>query len=260
MLKSNKNHFRKSRDLNWMHSPSEELPDAADAERAVWWGCLSGEKRGQAGWFAAKLGLIALALAVVTGCETQAPVPPNEASPASPSQISATTNNPDALKLREGDTLSITFPGASPDLNGSHLINRDGIITMRLVGEIKAAGKTIPDLKADLLKAYAGQIDTKEITVELLSSAFPVYVTGAVLEPGKVLSDHPITVLEAIMERGGFDYSKANLKSVEVLRQEGGVLKSYNLNLKAVMDGKPVEQFFLRPSDIIYVREKFQWF
>jgi protein involved in polysaccharide export with SLBB domain len=94
----------------------------------------------------------------------------------------------------------------------------------------------------------------------LLSSAFPVYVTGAVLEPGKVLSDHPITVLEAIMERGGFDYSKANLKSVEVLRQEGGVLKSYNLNLKAVMDGKPVEQFFLRPSDIIYVREKFQWF
>jgi polysaccharide biosynthesis/export protein len=209
-------------------------------------------------WLAAKLALIALALVAATGCQTQKPISPAVAAAAA--MGAGTTNNPDALTLREGDTLKISFPGAAANLTDTHLISRDGNITMPLVGEIKAAGKTIDQLKADLLTAYAGQIETKIVTVELVSSAFPVYVTGAVLNPGKVMSDHPMTVLEAIMERGGFDYSKANLKSVEVLRQEGGVLKSYDLNLKEVMDGTRMEQFFLRPSDIIYVRERFQWF
>ncbi len=62
------------------------------------------------------------------------------------------------------------------------------------------------------------------------------------------------------MECGGFDYSKANLKSVTVLRQEGTHLKSYHLNLRNVMQGKDEEPFYMKPSDIIYVKEKFSWF
>ena len=85
---------------------------------------------------------------------------------------------------------------------------------------------------------YAPQLTSKEVTVEVQSSSFPVYVTGAVLRPGKISSDHPITALEAIMEAGGFDYTKANLKNVEVIRQEGNQTKNYILNLKRVMEGK----------------------
>ncbi len=58
------------------------------------------------------------------------------------------------------------------------------------------------------------------------------------LRPGKISSDHPITALEAIMEAGGFDYTKANLKNVKVIRQEGSQTKNYILNLKRVMEGK----------------------
>jgi protein involved in polysaccharide export with SLBB domain len=85
-------------------------------------------------------------------------------------------------------------------------------------------------------------------------------VTGAVLRPGKVLSNHPITALEAIMEAGGFNYAKANLKSVAVIRHEQGQVKNYTLNLKLVLEGKPSTPFYLKPSDIVYVPERFAWF
>jgi protein involved in polysaccharide export with SLBB domain len=87
-----------------------------------------------------------------------------------------------------------------------------------------------------------------------------VFVTGAVIKPGKVSADRPITALEAIMESGGPDYTKANLKDVTVIRQENGRSKNYRLNLRDVLDGKRTETFYLKPSDIIYVREKFNWF
>jgi len=212
-------------------------------------------------WLAAKLALIALTLFIVTGCQTQKQ-PSNSAIAAAALNAANATNstNTNALVLREGDTIRISFPGAAANLSGTHTIARDGNVTLELVGEIKAAGKTIDDLKVDLLKAYSSQIETKIVTVELISSSFPIYVSGAVLSPGKVMADHPMTVLEAIMERSGPDYTKADLKHVEVLRQEDGALKNYNVNLKDVLDGKSTEQFYLRPNDIIYIRERFNWF
>jgi protein involved in polysaccharide export with SLBB domain len=85
-------------------------------------------------------------------------------------------------------------------------------------------------------------------------------VTGAVLRPGKIMSNRPITALEAIMEAGGVDYAKANLKAVTVTRLEGGQFKTYTLNLKLVLDGQQTKPFYLKPSDIVKVPERFSWF
>ena len=62
------------------------------------------------------------------------------------------------------------------------------------------------------------------------------------------------------MEAGEFDQTKADLTSVQVIRQENGQTKNYRLNLKLVLKGKKNESFNLKPSDIIYVPEKFNWF
>jgi polysaccharide export outer membrane protein len=131
---------------------------------------------------------------------------------------------------------------------------------MSMVGEVVAAGLTPGDLEKELLKLYSNQLLSKEVTVTVVSSSIPVFVSGAVIRPGKVISDHPISALEAIMEAGGFDRTKADMKAVVVIRQEGGQTKRYTLNLKLVLDGKQSEQFFLKPSDIVYVPEKFSWF
>jgi len=83
-----------------------------------------------------------------------------------------------------------------------------------------------------------------------------VYVTGAVLHPGKITSNHPLTALEAIMEAGGFDYQKANLKAVRVVRHEGTKVHHFTLNLKAALEGAQSEPFYLQPSDIVFVPER----
>lgn len=221
---------------------------------------------------------MAMALACVwlgAGCQTQnvpdaalnSPAFQTSAGGASPSAFAsadlmasaASSTSTNAMVLREGDTVRITFPGA-PNLNTAQLIRRDGQITLPMGGELKAAGRTPAELEAELLKIFAPQLQFKEVVVSVDSSFFPVFVTGAVLRPGKIVSDRPITALEAIMEAGGFDYLKANLKAVVVVRQEQGQVRNFKLNLKLPLEGKPSEPFYLKPSDIVYVKERFSFF
>jgi protein involved in polysaccharide export with SLBB domain len=111
-----------------------------------------------------------------------------------------------------------------------------------------------------LLKLYASQITSKEIVVALESASFTVYVTGAVVKPGPITSNHPITALQSIMEAGGFDLTTANMKTVKIIRNENGLMKHYAINLKAVLDGSSDKTFYMKPDDIIYVTERFQPF
>ena len=190
-----------------------------------------------------------LFLAGVTGCKTAqyATMPETEA---------ARTNQ---MVLQEGDSLRISFPGA-PNLNTDVRIRLDGIISLPVVGEVKAAGRTPAELEQELLKLYGPQLQTKEVSVSVTSSALYVYVTGAVLRPGKITSDHPMTALDAIMEAGGFDYTKANLKKVMVIRHENGKTQHHRLDLKRVLRGHQDRPFDLQRADIIYVPERFAWF
>jgi protein involved in polysaccharide export with SLBB domain len=165
----------------------------------------------------------------------------------------------DKIILREGDVLSITFPG-STNLDTTQTIRRDGKISLPLVGEVYAVDVTPDELQEKLIKLFDPQISSKEITVTVQSSSYPVYVTGSVERPGKIQADQPISAVEAVMEAGGFDYARANMRKVRIIRHTKGKTQSFVLDLKAVMDGKDIKQFYLRPNDIIYVPEKFTWF
>jgi polysaccharide export outer membrane protein len=216
-----------------------------------------------------------MVLALVAGCQTQPPLPPATLQgvtntteiitlraalvDAMKQTLQGGTNATEIITLREGDVLKVSFP-ANANLNTTQPIRRDGMISMPLIGEVKAAGKTPKQLEADLVDLYSTQLLSKEVTVEVQSSTFPVYVTGSVLRAGRIVSDHPMTAFEAIMEAGGFDYAKANLKAVVVIRQEGDHVRKFILNLKQVMDGKAGAPFYLKPGDTIYVPEKFNWF
>jgi polysaccharide export outer membrane protein len=193
-------------------------------------------------------------LAAVAGCQTDQFTLANPSKPMA--KPAATT---EAITLREGDVLKISFPD-SPSLDTTQQIRRDGKISLPLVGEVQAAGISTSELESRLVSLYASQLVSKQITVEVVNSTVTVYVTGAVLRPGKVLSNHPMTALEAVMEAGGFDYTKADLKHVTVIRQEENGTKKYILDLKRVMEGETGEPFYIKPDDIIYVSERFQWF
>ena len=216
-----------------IHSTKCQLAGVSSEDRPNWFKAL------------AKLSvLLCVVVAPLSGCETPEKISPEDSTPYS------------SVKLTEGDTLSITFPG-SPDLNTAQRIRRDGKIDMKTVGEIQAAGKTPKELEKDILKLYEKDIPLKEVSVILQSTSYPVYVSGSVMHPGKIMAERPISALEAIMEAGGFDNAKANLKKVVVIRkEEDRPPKHYKLNLKDELTGKSKQVFYLRPNDIVYVPEK----
>jgi polysaccharide biosynthesis/export protein len=174
--------------------------------------------------------------------------------------ISAATKvAPDIQTLNPGDVIKISFPSAS-NLDTSQQIRRDGRINLQLIGELKVTDKTPGELEKELQELYASQLTSKEVSVNVVASSFSVYVTGAVMRPGKISPERAITVFDAISEAGGLDGARANPKKVRVIRQEGLEVKTYILNMKAVLEGKDKEPFYLKAYDTVHVPEKIQLF
>ncbi|MGH8022944.1 MAG: polysaccharide biosynthesis/export family protein, partial [Limisphaerales bacterium] len=171
--------------------------------------------------------IITLGILTAAGCSTTYYDPNNPSAAAAAQQDafgavgvqSSDSSQPQPTILRQGDVVKVSFPG-SANLNETEQIRLDGKIALPLVGDVQAAGLTPDQLQQNLVKLYAPQISASDVTVAIESSSFPIYVTGCVLSPGRVLSNQPITALEAIMEAGGFDYSRANLRKVHVIRRE----------------------------------------
>jgi polysaccharide export outer membrane protein len=212
-----------------------------------------------------RASLVAAALALwagTIGCQSPNYVPhlvPPGGSHASAPSASTTPQNTDSLLLKEGDTIHISFPGA-PTLNSTQTIRRDGKISMDLVGEITASGLTPHGLEEVLLNKFADQLVLKQVSVTVQSSAFILYVTGAVQRPGELVSDRPLTPLEAVIE-AGIDHDKADLKHVTIIRDAGnGQRLKFKRNLDNELRGRGTDSFALKPFDIIFVREKFSWF
>ncbi|HEY3855610.1 MAG TPA: polysaccharide biosynthesis/export family protein [Verrucomicrobiae bacterium] len=196
--------------------------------------------------------LLLVAAFIFAGCESRPPITHFDAQ-------TQATNAAAPLVLHEGDTVKIAFPGA-PKLDSMQIIRRDGKITLDIVGEVRAAGLTPHELEQELLKLYDAQLVDKEVTVSVPSSMFSVYVTGAVLHSGKLISERPLTPLQAVLE-AGIDTTRSDLKRIIVIRTTAdGATERYKVDLhKVVKLGAPADPLTLKPLDVIYVPEKFSW-
>lgn len=188
-------------------------------------------------------------LFATTGCEsTKVTAPPQD--------LASFTQT--AQKLREGDVIKISFP-STPSLDAQQAIRTDGRITLAMLGEMRVVNMTPLELETELIKRYATQLVSNEVTVSVVSSSFSVFVSGAVNAPGKIQTDRPLTALEAILQVGGFT-PLAKTTAVDIIRTENGVTRKITLNLQKILDGEPVEQIYLVANDIVMVPEKFRWF
>lgn len=184
---------------------------------------------------------------ILGGCQT--PPPP----------IPTTQVKPGVQILNAGDVIEITFPGAT-NLNTTQQIRRDGKVNLYMIGETPAANRSPGEFEKELIAAYSSQLISKEIKVKVVSSAFSVFVTGAVMKPGKVMSERELTAFDAIMEAGGFDEANANKKNVRIIRQDGGKIETFEIDFKKLLEGKGGEPFYLKAHDTIYVAPKITWF
>jgi len=160
---------------------------------------------------------------------------------------------PPRVALVPGDVIEVKF-FYTPELNESQTVRPDGKITLQLIGEIKVEGKIPAELRDELLKLYAPHLKNPEVAV-IIRSFYNrrVFVGGEVMTPGIVQMPGTLSVLEAIMQAGGFDMREAELKNVVVIRHKDGQRYGYSVNLKSALAGDETEQFFLEPKDIVYV-------
>jgi polysaccharide export outer membrane protein len=187
-----------------------------------------------------KLGVIALVLC--TACQ--------ETKTATHPQLVGQTPN----YLTAGDVVKITFP-AAPELNQSQKIGTDGTLSLPLVGEVHAAGKSPGELQRELANLYKPQLQDSEVTVTVETRAIPVVISGAVQKPGKIVFERPATVLEAIMEAGGFT-PEADLKKVFLIRIVKGEHETQTFDFRPILKGKPAPAIYCSGGDVIYVPEK----
>ena len=138
--------------------------------------------------------------------------------------LSGQAEVPRHVILASGDVVKLTF-SAAPELNQSQKIRTDGKLSLPLVGEVDAAGKTVGQLQAELIELYKSQLKTPEVTVSLEASITTVTVSGAVNKPGKLAFERPTTVLQAIMEAGG-PSQFGTLKRVRLMRVVNGVYRA----------------------------------
>jgi len=203
-------------------------------------------------------GAVALAASLLlAACETTAPT--DAVAPTTQTAPAQTAPTTEVLTLNEGDTLRISFPGV-PTMDTTQQVRTDGRINLPMIGEYVVTGKTTDGLTRELEELYAPKLVSKEVMVTLVSSSFSIYVTGAVLRPGKIQTDRPMSAFEAIMNAGGFDTARANMQAVTIIREENGQTRNYTVNLQLVLEGKSTSPFYLKRSDTVFVPEKFSWF
>lgn len=116
-----------------------------------------------------------------------------------------TEKAPEAYKLKAGDKISVRFLN-HPELNEPQLVIRpDGMISLQMVEDLKADGKTAEELKRAIYKAYDEILLNPSISVNVVEFLPPaVFIGGQVGRPGKYFLRDGNTLVKVIFMAGGF--------------------------------------------------------
>jgi polysaccharide biosynthesis/export protein ExoF len=93
-----------------------------------------------------------------------------------------------------------------PDLSGEYTVNTDGRISMPVIGDLKAGGRSAPALAAAISEALQRDPERQEkavAAVEVLRFR-PFFIMGDVQRPGELVYRPGLTVLQAVSMAGGY--------------------------------------------------------
>lgn len=206
---------------------------------------------------------LALLLAPAGAPLLQAQAPPGGAQTPRPGTPAAPTTPPTAIAtgapiptdyvIGPDDVLGILF-WRDADMSGDVTVRPDGMITLPLVRDIKAAGLKPDELRAQIQKAASKYIEDPNVTVVVRQiNSRNVFITGEVARPGPYPISGQLTVLQLIAIAGGLN-EFANEKDITITRTENGKTQAFRFNYKDVSRGKSLDQnIVLKPGDIVVV-------
>jgi polysaccharide export outer membrane protein len=123
----------------------------------------------------------------------------------SPQAVAAAEAAARGYRLEAGDKVHIAVFNEA-NLSGDYMIGPDGRITLPLAGPVMAAGLTVPQLQAAVVKTLEnGFVQNPSVTVAA-ADLRPYYILGEVNKPGKYSYAPDLTVMQAVATAEGFTY------------------------------------------------------
>lgn len=157
----------------------------------------------------------------------------------------------EAYILGPGDTLDIVVYG-EPDLFRTVTVKPDGAVSLALLGEVKAAGRTTTQLAADLTRLYGKYLKQPLISVTVREFRVDrIYILGQVSRPGEYQLRPGIGIMELLANAGG-PTGRADLAKVVVIR---GRTEAQQLNLLEAFATNRNPDVKLLAGDVLFVPE-----
>ncbi len=173
-------------------------------------------------------------------------------------------------RLRPGDKIEVTV-WQDEKLNRTIVVAPDGRVAFPLVGHLKAGGRSVEaveaDLKGKLQKQYTDEIDVTVAVAEIYREPLDnrpveppldpsIYVTGEVAKPGQYFFKSRTNVLGAIALAGGLGPFAAESR-IKIRRKVNGRETLYEFDYEAFSEGNDLSgNMNLRSGDVIIVPEK----
>ncbi|HLQ76445.1 MAG TPA: polysaccharide biosynthesis/export family protein [Terriglobia bacterium] len=199
-------------------------------------------------WLA--LGVAAVIIGNVTLSSQTAPKS-SQAAPKKPDRPESYGES--AYRLGPEDVIT-AFVWKEDDLTTTTVIRPDGKVSLPLIGEIIASGKTTSELQQELQEKFKTFLVMPVVNVIVKEVNSPkVSVLGEVKKPDVYKIKQRTTVLDVVAAAGGLtEFAKRN--KVVVIRDGPKGPQKFMLNLDSMLDGGKEPIFYLQPGDTVYVQ------
>jgi len=134
------------------------------------------------------------------------------------------------------------------------VVRPDGMISFPLVGDIPAAGRTVEDVRLELVKRLNKFVPNPHVSVLATKiQSYKIYVLGRVNKPGEFLVGHYTDVLQALSLAGGLTpYASEN--DIRIMRRIRGEQVVFQFRYGDVRKGRELEQnIILERGDVVMV-------
>jgi polysaccharide export outer membrane protein len=157
-------------------------------------------------------------------------------------------------RLTATDVVELAFPYV-PEFNQVLTVQPDGYVTFRSVGDMRIEGRTLPELRAMVLEAYAPILRDPVVTIILREFEAPSFVaSGEVKNPGRFDLRGSTTVTQAVALAGGFTGSAKHSQVILFRRYANDLLEVKEVDVKKMLASRDLsEDPLLRPGDILYI-------
>ena len=140
-------------------------------------------------------------------------------------------------------------------LSSDAIVRPDGTITMPLVGELQAAGRTTNQLQQDAGQRLTAVVKDAVITLSVVEiNSYRFTVAGNVERPGLFTSRYYLTVSEALALAGGPNRYASTDEIVIVRTASGRATQRIPIDYDDIFSGKSPEQdIVILPGDAVRV-------